>query len=163
MKAKGYSLIEYCVYLLCCTVVALIVSWCILDFLNISQKRFHHSPLYYCGALNLLGNDLLYAPQNRQNWHVVTQNTLIWKNHTHDVGWHVCKNNLWRITGEYDKKSESWKKHSKNLVAYHIENFNAQLIMKKRQVIGVKVTMSNTESSLTFYFPTMHGKQCFIS
>lgn len=163
MKSNGYSLIEYCVYLACCAVSALIISWYVLDFLKISQKHFHHEQLAYLGAIQLLGNDLLYAPQDRHKWHRIQVDSLIWKNHIQDVGWYLHNNNLWRITGHYDSKKGTWGKHKKNLIAYHINDFKTQILMKKNRIIGVKVLLSGNKDSLTFFFPTLHGKQCFIS
>jgi hypothetical protein len=88
---------------------------------------------------------------------------LIWKNRVHDIGWYLQNGTLWRITGEYDKTTRTWKKQKRNLMTHHLQIFHTTIITKKRNVVGVKVHIQGNDAAMTLYFPTMHGKQCFIS
>ncbi len=163
IKKSGYSLIEYCVYLSCCCITAVIISWFVLDFIRISQHQLYCKELAHVGALHLFGNDILYAPQDRHEWLIKKSDVLIWKNHKEHVGWILHNNNLWRITGTYNKERGTWSKAKKNLIAYSVYSFTTTIIMKRNRVIGVKVILKAKNTTLTFHFPTLHGKRCFIS
>lgn len=159
----GYSLLEYCVYLSCCCVIALIITHYGLTLQTLSQQNFRHPELSYLGTLTLLARDALYAPQDRKEWYSQHPENLIWKTAVHDVGWQLKGKNLWRITGNFDKKTNSWQRHKKNLVAQQIDDMQLKPLINNRRVVGIKATLTCSKKNITYYFPTMHGKECFIS
>lgn len=88
-------------------------------------------------AQDVLAHDIMLADDDEMHW-IEKTNELICKTIQADIGWHFKNNRLYRISGEYDFKCQTWNRKNTALIATHVNAFNYWLERKNKHVVSVQ-------------------------
>ncbi len=120
---RGFSLIEYMVYL---TIFAIIAPT-IASLLHSTWRTIINEDKYivavancYC-AHDLLLKDAHKASKEPESWKKITEDEVIFTIDQGDIGWKWHKQKLIRSQGLYNASKKAWAKQTKSVVALGLD------------------------------------------
>lgn len=119
MKRKGFSLIECMIYcILTIFLLYLVVPWSI-RVLSLNAIIFKNIQLFVDTSItrDLFVKDIFDSSNHKDNWIIVSEKCLLWRNQRNSYIEWSCKNNaLYRSVGIYNEKEKKWNKKHTDLV-----------------------------------------------
>lgn len=147
MKCRGFSLIEFCMYLLLVMIIVTISFKWLSTISGTAKKQGALDALIDLHlARDLMVVDIRQGTINPKQWKN-EGSRLLWNVADSTVCWECRDEKLFRITGKYQSKTDQWNNKKQAVVAQGITNFSAQLSAGVDDTIHkVVVTISTKQS-----------------
>ena len=104
-------------------------------------------------AYDSLTKDIRSAPAYYNQWLHITEQEIIWRGVSSDVGWCVQQEKLFRLEGRYNAEKKTWEKKSKNLIVNHEKQIHFRVITLDDMVKGVAFGIGDA----TYYVAIRNG------
>ncbi len=119
-----------------------------------TTARINNTVINAYMAHDIFMRDARMAPAREYAWKKITPTGLIWHVKDHDIGWFFENNMLIRITGQYNKQRQTWRKKTRSLVAQHIASVTFDVEKRGNEIIHI-ATAFIIEVPKSFIFTTM--------
>ncbi len=123
MKRKGFTLIEFMVYLTLFAVIVLAMASWISQlwpfYMKLTKQRVALINLHT--AHDLFIRDIRTAPIDLKKWDILSDEKIIWNNKDNYISWEKRKDALIRIEGNYNSVKKQWGKKSQSLLVKPID------------------------------------------
>lgn len=139
MRKRGYFLIEALCYIVIATVLLYFLNQQAVHAVSSIQKAYktHVQTTQLYSAQWLLERDLMAAPRKITAWITTDATALIWREGEIYKSYTFKDDRLFRITGTYNQKNNSWVKKNKYLVARSLKSLEFLLDKNGSDVTAV--------------------------
>jgi hypothetical protein len=134
----GFLLMEFSVYFFLLVLLATFIGSFMVTAQRTGKKQRaeHYALLNSWFAADRFVTDIRQAPMSEKEWKKMDQDCLVWRHKANEIGWVVEDSVLYRVEGTWHDATQSWGKHTKNLVAQKIKTCVMQV---RRDLAGQKI------------------------
>ena len=144
MKTKGFSLIEFLVYLVASiTICLLLCSWVVRALHTnalISQKN--NVQLSILTAFDCCVRDIICAPPTDNAWLKTEPHYILWHQLDQVIGYQFDKQQIMRVAGRYNAATHSVYKKTRSRIAAQVTDCQYTLKKEGDTIVGVDVQFS---------------------
>lgn len=90
----------------------------------------------------------MQAPADSTKWHIKGTDMMAWQNGTQWVSWQKKDDQLRRVTGDFDTRTQTWHKKVTSVVAPHITQFSITPKISNKQIQRVAIHISSPTQTI---------------
>lgn len=161
-RAQGFILIECCVYLLLCVMLATtLMRWMAQTVAEagMTMQRIDRSVMHIL-VHDIFMRDLYMAPSKKSAWITIQSDCLIWQTpEGKAIAWQNRDNQLIRQEGIYNVSLRQWGKHHSSIIAHNLTQFACEPHGDTSSVHAVTTTLSIDDTKpMRRYIRIRNGK-----
>jgi len=143
MNKKGFSLLEFLVYLAICSIVSLVLSqWVVTLIKDRNNIRLKNSTkLSLLSSMDCFTRDIYEAPSEQSAWQDMQKDLLSWKKGTKKIKYSYIKNSIYRIV-KNNSLLLSHQKASKQIILDNVIDCIFSLKKQDERVIVATIALT---------------------